>query len=60
MEEYILVGVDLMACFLVTLLVGILSLYHTYCVLKGQSTIEASERAKTKQLITRRKIDPVR
>ncbi|KAI8891082.1 zf-DHHC-domain-containing protein [Backusella circina FSU 941] len=57
--EYLLVGIDLIACFMVTFLVGILSLYHSYCLIKGQSTIENSERVKTRQLITRKKIDPV-
>lgn len=44
---------------LVNMLVGTLAIYHTYCLIKGQTTIEGSERTKTRRLIRRRKIDKV-
>ncbi|KAI8979273.1 DHHC palmitoyltransferase-domain-containing protein [Mycotypha africana] len=44
---------------IVTLAVGVLAIYHTYCLIKGQTTIEGSERTKTKRLIRRGKIYPV-
>lgn len=53
------IAVDLALIAIVLILVGVLAVYHTYCLFKGQTTIEGWERTKTKRLIDRRKIDPV-
>ncbi|KAG1057180.1 hypothetical protein G6F46_007674 [Rhizopus delemar] len=55
--EFILVMLNITILCLVILLVGVLAVYHTYCLFTGQTTIEGSERRKTKRLIRRRKID---
>ncbi|KAI8375817.1 DHHC palmitoyltransferase-domain-containing protein [Blakeslea trispora] len=57
--ELCTVMINLILLFFVLMLVGVLAVYHCYCLWKGQTTIEESERTKTKRLIRRRKIDPV-
>lgn len=54
------IGFNLCLIAIVLLLVGVLAVYHTYCLLKGQTTIEGWERTKTTRLVNRRKIDPVK
>ncbi|KAI8098373.1 DHHC palmitoyltransferase-domain-containing protein [Gilbertella persicaria] len=59
MLELVIVVFNIILIFFVLLLVGVLAVYHVYCLLKGQTTIEGSERTKTTQLIRRQKIDAV-
>ncbi|OBZ88684.1 Palmitoyltransferase PFA4 [Choanephora cucurbitarum] len=54
-----IIMMNLIFLFFIIMLVGVLAVYHSYCLLKGQTTIEGSERTKTKRLIRLRKIDPV-
>ncbi|KAI9307164.1 DHHC palmitoyltransferase-domain-containing protein [Cunninghamella echinulata] len=58
-SEMVLLVLDFVATFIVVFCVGILGIYHTYCLLKGQTTIEGSERSKVRRLIRKRKIMPV-
>ncbi|EPB87803.1 hypothetical protein HMPREF1544_05332 [Mucor circinelloides 1006PhL] len=58
-SEVVMIVVDILLAGIVVLAVGVLAIYHTYCLFKGQTTIEGWERTKTKRLINRRKIDPV-
>ncbi|OAD02964.1 hypothetical protein MUCCIDRAFT_142897 [Mucor lusitanicus CBS 277.49] len=58
-SEVVVVVIDILLAGIVLLAVGVLAIYHTYCLFKGQTTIEGWERTKTKRLISRRKIDPV-
>lgn len=55
-----IIAIDIALIFIVLILVGVLAVYHTYCLFKGQTTIEGWERTKTTRLVNRRKIDPVR
>ncbi|CEG72880.1 hypothetical protein RMATCC62417_08362 [Rhizopus microsporus] len=55
--ELLLVLLNIVILSFVVLLVGVLAVYHSYCLLKGQTTIEGSERQKTRRLIKRRRID---
>jgi palmitoyltransferase len=57
--EVVIIAINIMLVGIVILAVGVLAIYHTYCLFKGQTTIEGWERTKTKRLISRRKIDPV-
>lgn len=57
--ELVVVVVNLLMIAIVILLVGVLAVYHSYCLFKGQTTIEGWERTKTTRLIRRKKIDPV-
>ncbi|GAA5811468.1 hypothetical protein MFLAVUS_004905 [Mucor flavus] len=57
--ELVVIGFNLCLIAIVLLLVGVLAVYHSYCLLKGQTTIEGWERTKTTRLVNRRKIDPV-
>lgn len=57
--EVVIIAINIMLIGIVILAVGVLAIYHTYCLFKGQTTIEGWERTKTKRLISRRKIDPV-
>lgn len=52
-------SVNILLICLTVLLVGVLAVYHTYCLFKGQTTIEGWERTKTTRLVRRGKIDPV-
>lgn len=45
--------------FITLFAVSLLGLYHGYCIVKGQTTIEAWERSKVKSLTQRRKIEYV-
>ncbi|CAO3624215.1 unnamed protein product [Cunninghamella blakesleeana] len=58
-SEMILLILDFVATFIVVFSVGILGIYHTYCLFRGQTTIEGSERSKVRRLIRRRKISKV-
>lgn len=58
--ELVVIGFNLCLIAIVLLLVGVLAVYHSYCLLKGQTTIEGWERTKTTRLVNRRKIDPVK
>lgn len=57
--EVVMIAIDIALAGIVILAVGVLAVYHTYCLFKGQTTIEGWERTKTKRLISRRKIDSV-
>ncbi|KAI8393351.1 zf-DHHC-domain-containing protein [Radiomyces spectabilis] len=57
--ETVFLIVDIAAIVIVILCVGILSIYHLYCICRGQTTIEGRERTKVKRLIRRRKIAPI-
>ncbi|KAI8099607.1 zf-DHHC-domain-containing protein [Halteromyces radiatus] len=57
--EMIFMVIDIVGVFITVFSVSILSVYHGYCVIKGQSTIEAWERSKVKNLIKKKKIMPV-
>ncbi|KAI8878687.1 zf-DHHC-domain-containing protein [Backusella circina FSU 941] len=57
--EIILIGIDVVLASIIVLFVGILSIYHTYCLFRGNTTIEGGEIRKTKRLIKRKKIDKV-
>ncbi|KAG2211618.1 hypothetical protein INT47_008715 [Mucor saturninus] len=57
--ELMVIAIDLTLIVIILILVGVLAVYHTYCLLKGQTTIEGWERTKTTRLVNRRKIDPV-
>ncbi|ORZ18939.1 DHHC palmitoyltransferase-domain-containing protein [Absidia repens] len=56
MTEMIFIVFDVAGVFITVFAVSLLSLYHGYCILKGQSTIESWERSKVKNLIKKRKI----
>ncbi|KAI8366111.1 DHHC palmitoyltransferase-domain-containing protein [Radiomyces spectabilis] len=51
--------VNFVLAFVVLFCVGILSMYHLYCMARNQSTIESWERSKVEKLIRRGKIPPV-
>ncbi|RCI06891.1 Palmitoyltransferase [Rhizopus stolonifer] len=55
--EFVFVLFNIVLICLVILLVGTLTVYHVYCLCTGQTTIEGSERRKTKRLIKRRAIE---
>jgi palmitoyltransferase len=54
-----LIGIDVLLASIIVLLVGALSIYHTYCLFRGNTTIEGGEIRKTKRLIRRKRIDKV-
>ncbi|KAG0170300.1 Palmitoyltransferase [Apophysomyces sp. BC1034] len=51
--------VDFILTFIVLFCVGILSMYHLYCLATNQTAIEGSERSKVQKLIRQGKIAPV-
>ncbi|KAI8336249.1 DHHC palmitoyltransferase-domain-containing protein [Chlamydoabsidia padenii] len=57
--EMIFMVYNVAGIFITVFAVSLLGLYHGYCVLNGQTTIEAWERSKVKSLIKRRKIEYV-
>ncbi|KAI7900666.1 DHHC palmitoyltransferase-domain-containing protein [Cokeromyces recurvatus] len=57
--EVIIVILNIALIGVTLFLVGILAIYHTFCLFKGQTTIEGWERTKTKKMIRRRAIEPV-
>ncbi|KAI8990247.1 DHHC palmitoyltransferase-domain-containing protein [Pilobolus umbonatus] len=57
--ELVVVVINIILVAFVILIVGILAVYHAYCLIKGQTTIEGSEKRKTRRMVRRRKIDPV-
>ncbi|KAI8069973.1 DHHC palmitoyltransferase-domain-containing protein [Gongronella butleri] len=57
--EMILIVYDVVGVFIVLFSVGILGLYHIYCLARGQTSIEAGERANVRRLVKKRKIPPV-
>lgn len=58
--ELIVIAIDIALIAIVLTLVGVLAVYHTYCLVKGQTTIEGWERTKTTRLVNQRKIDLVK
>ncbi|KAI9323516.1 DHHC palmitoyltransferase-domain-containing protein [Dichotomocladium elegans] len=58
--EVVMLVVNFILAFIVLFCVGILSIYHLYCMSRNQSSIESWERDKVKKLIRRGKIMPVR
>ncbi|ORX61435.1 zf-DHHC-domain-containing protein [Hesseltinella vesiculosa] len=57
--EMVLIVFDVLGVFMVVFSVGILGLYHLYCLFRGQTSIEASERSQVNRLVKRKKIPPV-
>ncbi|KAL0076875.1 palmitoyltransferase PFA4 [Phycomyces blakesleeanus] len=55
----VMFGIDLLLLIIVLLSVGLLSIFHINSVIKGQTTIESSERSRVKKLVKRRSIEPV-
>ncbi|KAI9473577.1 MAG: DHHC palmitoyltransferase-domain-containing protein, partial [Benjaminiella poitrasii] len=58
-QEIGIVILNLVMIGMVILLVGVLAVYHTFCLFQGQTTIEGWERTKTRRMIRRRKIERV-
>ncbi|KAI9027182.1 DHHC palmitoyltransferase-domain-containing protein [Phycomyces nitens] len=57
--EIVFMVLNFVLAFVVLFCVGILSVYHLYCIAKNQSTIEGWERGKVEKLVKRSKIPPV-
>ncbi|KAI7859007.1 zf-DHHC-domain-containing protein [Circinella umbellata] len=58
--QVILYVVEFALSFCVFFCVGMLGVYHLYCVTQNQSTIEGWERSKVTRLIRRKRISPVK
>ncbi|KAI9490160.1 zf-DHHC-domain-containing protein [Zychaea mexicana] len=58
--EVILYVVEFALAIIVLFCVGMLCVYHLYCLARNQSTIEGWERSKVNRLIRRGKISPVK
>lgn len=57
--EVVFLVINFILAFVVIFCVGILSVYHLYCMSRNQSSVESWERSKVKTLIRRGKIMPV-
>lgn len=57
--EVVFLVLNFVLAFVVLFCVGILSIYHLYCMSRNQSSIESYERSKVKTLIRRGKVFPV-
>ncbi|KAI8139294.1 DHHC palmitoyltransferase-domain-containing protein [Fennellomyces sp. T-0311] len=58
--QVVLYVVEFALAFCVLFCVGMLGVYHLYCISRNQSTIEGWERGKVNRLIRRKKIAPVK
>ncbi|KAI8141092.1 DHHC palmitoyltransferase-domain-containing protein [Fennellomyces sp. T-0311] len=57
--EIVFLVLNFILAFVVLFCVGILSIYHLYCMARNQSSVESWERSKVKKLVKRGKIMPI-